>query len=129
MPEEGPAGVSEQKQKYSRKCGVVMGHAKPETLGFTPLNQQKPLSWLFDHMTYKEIWVLLTIAGYLFAVPFSSVFTRDDTSPIPDIHGNPHPSMGNLVVTENGARKLLARLVTSKAPGPDAIPNTILKEE
>ncbi len=59
---------------------------------------------------------------------FSSVFTRDDTSPIPAMSGNPHPSMENLVVTENGVRKLLARLVTSKAPCPDAIPNTILKE-
>ena len=59
---------------------------------------------------------------------FSSVFTRDQLDPIPTIHGDPYPNIQELRVTEAGVTKLLQNLVTTKASGPDEIPNRILKE-
>ncbi len=44
------------------------------------------------------------------------------------MYGNAIPDIANLNITTNGVEKLLTKLVTSKAPGPDNIPNTLLKE-
>jgi len=42
--------------------------------------------------------------------------------------GNPYPDIEELTVAKEGVVKLLSRLVPSKAPGPDGIPNLLLKE-
>ena len=59
---------------------------------------------------------------------FKSVFTRDKLDDIPKMHGGPFPSIPELEITSTGVEKLLKRLVPSKAPGPDCIPNLLLKE-
>lgn len=58
---------------------------------------------------------------------FQSVFTRNDGSPPPQMKGQPYPSLNELLISENGVAKLLRNLNPSKAPGPDNIPNTVLK--
>ncbi len=59
---------------------------------------------------------------------FSSVFTVDKMDDIPPMSGGPYPKIDDLEITSNGIEKLLNRLVATKAPGPDCIPNRLLKE-
>jgi exonuclease III len=59
---------------------------------------------------------------------FQSVFSDEDTSDIPEISGNPVPSIKKLIIAQPGVEKLLLRLNTSKATGPDNIPCRVLKE-
>ncbi len=59
---------------------------------------------------------------------FSSVFTRDKMDSLPPLHGNPSPDIADLIITTKGVEKLLSRLVSTKASGPDNIPNQLLKE-
>ncbi len=53
---------------------------------------------------------------------------KDENEPVPEIPGGPYPIADEIVVTEKGVHKLLSRLNTAKASGPDGIPNHILKE-
>ena len=59
---------------------------------------------------------------------FSSVFTQEDLSNIPDIGYDRIPAIDSLSITTNGAAKQLSLLKTNKASGPDAIPPWFLKE-
>ena len=59
---------------------------------------------------------------------FSSVFTQEDLSNIPDIGYDRVPSIDSLSITINGVAKQLSLLKTNKASGPDAIPPWFLKE-
>lgn len=59
---------------------------------------------------------------------FTSVFTKDKMEDVPKLKGDPFPAIDDIQVTENGVLKLLKNLNTSKAPGPDCLPNRILKE-
>jgi len=60
---------------------------------------------------------------------FESVFVDDtDLGGIPTPPGPPTPSISNLIITESGILKLLQQLDTTKASGPDNIPNKLLKE-
>ena len=59
---------------------------------------------------------------------FSSVFTQEDLSNIPDIGYDRTPAIDNLTITINGVAKQLLLLKTDKASGPDAIPPWFLKE-
>ena len=59
---------------------------------------------------------------------FSSVFTQEDLSNIPDIGYDRTPAIDNLTITINGVAKQLSLLKTDKASGPDAIPPWFLKE-
>ena len=58
---------------------------------------------------------------------FESVFTKEDTSSIPDKGPSPHPEMPNIEVNWKGVHKLLKGLKSFKATGPDSIPAFILK--
>ena len=60
---------------------------------------------------------------------FHSVFTTDNQTdtPIAD-NNNPYPDITEIHVTLNGVYKLLKELKQHKAPGPDLIPNRLLKE-
>ena len=58
---------------------------------------------------------------------FVSVFTKEDTSSLPDKGPSPYPSMPNIKVNWKGVHKLLKRLKPFKATGPDSIPAFILK--
>ncbi len=44
------------------------------------------------------------------------------------MQGGPYPEIPGLEITCNGVEKLLRKLVPTKAPGPDCIPNVLLKE-
>ena len=59
---------------------------------------------------------------------FSSVFTQQDLSNIPDIGYDRTPAIDSLTITINGVAKQLSLLKTDKASGPDAIPRWFLKE-
>ncbi len=59
---------------------------------------------------------------------FQSVFTREDTSALPELPESNHPNIGDLDITPAGIIKLLKNLQTNKASGPDGLPNLILKE-
>ena len=58
---------------------------------------------------------------------FQSVYTREDTSNLPDKGPSPHPTMKNITVNIPGVIKLLKNLNPYKAAGPDTIPTFILK--
>jgi len=59
---------------------------------------------------------------------FQSVFTRENTSNIPEPSGPSYPSLLDVKVTVDGVRTLLCKLNPRKACGPDQIPNRVLKE-
>ena len=59
---------------------------------------------------------------------FSSVFTQEDLSNIPDIGYHRIPAIDSLSITTNGVAKQLSLLKTNKASGPDAISLWFLKE-
>ena len=59
---------------------------------------------------------------------FTSVFTRTNTSNLPNLGPSPHPDIQRFDVTEEGVLKLLNNLNHHKASGPDNIPTQLLKE-
>ena len=59
---------------------------------------------------------------------FSSVFTREDLSSIPEISGEPIPDIPPLHIEIEGVKHLLENLDRHKAVGPDNIPSKLLKE-
>ena len=57
------------------------------------------------------------------------VFNKnEDTSTIPDEGESSSPEMAEIIITENGVRKLLQKLDGDKATGHDDIPARLLKE-
>ena len=58
---------------------------------------------------------------------FSSVFTREDNSNIPEMGPSPYEKMPPIEVTEKGVKALLSGLNSRKATGPDDIPAILLK--
>ena len=58
---------------------------------------------------------------------FLSVFTKEDTSSLPDKGPSRYPNMPNIEVNWKGVHKLLKGLKPFKATGPDSIPAFILK--
>ncbi len=58
---------------------------------------------------------------------FESVFTHDEDPNSPTMTGPQYPTINDLYITTEGVHKLLARVNTKKASGPDDIPNIILK--
>ncbi|XP_071123039.1 uncharacterized protein [Mytilus edulis] len=59
---------------------------------------------------------------------YDSVFTDEDMNTMPSLGNSNIEDIEILRVTENGVTKLLKKLDTSKAIGPDMIPTRILKE-
>ena len=59
---------------------------------------------------------------------YQSVFTKEDTSTIPDKGESTCPSMPDIIFSKEGIEKLLSNLNAAKASGPDNIPIRILKE-
>jgi len=59
---------------------------------------------------------------------FTSVFTREDTTEIPNLPGPHFPPIPNIEINTNGVFKLLSNIQSNKAAGPDKIPCRILKE-
>ena len=59
---------------------------------------------------------------------FTSIFTREDTSQIPVMNGDPHPDLPPITVSNEGVLRLLSHLHPQKATGLDEIPSRFLKE-
>ncbi|XP_072046887.1 uncharacterized protein [Amphiura filiformis] len=59
---------------------------------------------------------------------FSSVFTHDDLTSVPDKGPSPFSSIDDLDIELAGVIKQLAQLNTSKAGGPDSIPARLLHD-
>ena len=59
---------------------------------------------------------------------FSSVFTNEDTSNIPQPEGKISPDIDQLIIDTNGITKLLQKLNPNKAAGPYALSTRLLKE-
>ena len=58
---------------------------------------------------------------------YQSVFSKEDTTKIPNPIEEPSPDMPEIKVTRNGVLKLLRDLKENKASGPDNIPPRVLK--
>ena len=59
---------------------------------------------------------------------FTSVFTEEDLSTVPDMGVDPKPCVGALEITVEGVVKQLNSLNPQKASGPDGIPSWFLKQ-
>ena len=61
---------------------------------------------------------------------FSSVFTKEPEGPVPKLEGwkTPEEEMEDVIVTQNEVKKLLQKLKTDKAQGPDEMHLYFLKE-
>ena len=59
---------------------------------------------------------------------FTSVFTNDDDSAMPNLGPSPHPSVSNIKISSNGVTKLLRNLKPFKATGPDGIPARLIRK-
>ena len=59
---------------------------------------------------------------------FQSVFTKDNSSNLPQMGEPEYPKINELKITVEGVEKLLRNLKVNKSPGPDDIPARILKE-
>ena len=59
---------------------------------------------------------------------YESVFRREELCATPSLGPSPYPDIAELIVSELGVIKLLQKIDTSKAAGPDLIPARILKE-
>ena len=58
---------------------------------------------------------------------FSSVFTKDDGSALPDLGTSFYPDISTFEIEIPGIVKLLTELDPSKSSGPDKIPPKLLK--
>jgi hypothetical protein len=60
---------------------------------------------------------------------FTSVFTSEDPlQPLPDLGPSPHPTVSDIIITQEGVKKLLCHLNPHKATGPDQVSPRLLKE-
>ena len=59
---------------------------------------------------------------------FTSVFTKENDNPLPNIDVNPKSTLSMINITEEDMEKALKSLNNSKSPGPDEIHPAILKE-
>ena len=85
-----------------------------DNIGVSPLKEGGKL--FSDPVTKARI--LLT--------QFKSVFTIDDGTQLPSMPSS-YPSCPKIEITTPGVTKLLRNLKPGKAPGPDCLPNVVLK--
>ena len=89
---------------------------KQDNVGISPLKDRGKLRT--DSMEKAEI----------LSNQFKSVFTQEDNTVIPHLHGPNYPTISILEVTPIGVTKLLNGINPKKAQGPDEIPCRILRE-
>ena len=89
---------------------------KQDNIGIAPLKQHGNL--ITDSKAKANILV----------EQFQSVFTRDSNTSLPPVNlRTTIPTIPHLNIEKKGVLKLLTNLKTSKAMGPDSIPNIVLK--
>ena len=108
--------VSEDLDKNPRRFWTYIKSRKQENEGVSSLIDQ---DGFLQSDSQKKADILNS--------QFQSVYTREDTSNLPDKGPSPHPTMENITVKIPGVIKLLKNLNPYKAAGPDTIPTFILK--
>lgn len=106
-------GLSENNSKPFWR---YMKSKKEDNMGISPLLSMGKL--VSDSARKAEILV----------DQFSSVFTQGNDNSKPKVSKYLENPIDKLTITVEGTRKLLDNIVTSKATGPDNIPNRVLKE-
>ncbi|XP_072018350.1 uncharacterized protein [Amphiura filiformis] len=100
----------------SRRLGAIIKAKRCDQAGIAPLKEG---NHLFSDPKTK---------ANLLNRQFASVFTKDDTSTLPDLGPSNHPPMNGIQITNQGIVKLLKNLNPYKASGPDGVPARLLKE-
>ena len=100
----------------NKKLGALIKSKRTDQMGVAPLKDNGLL-----HADPKTKANILNRQ-------FTSVFSVDDGSPVPDLGNSQHPSMDNITVDQNGVIKLLKNIKPFSASGPDGIPARLLKE-
>ena len=108
--------VSESYKGNNKKFWSYIKSARQESTGVSPLKNED--GFLKSDSTSK---------ANILNRQFESVFTKEDTSTMPDKGPSPYPDMPKLEVHWKGVHKLLKGLKTFKTTGPDSIPAFILK--
>ena len=107
---------SDPGSKRNKRLGALIKSKRCDNIGVSPLKDQG-----FLHSDPKTKANILN-------KQFTSVFSVDDGSPLPDLPDDHHPTMDNITVCQNGVIKLLRNLKPFTASGPDGIPTKLLKE-
>ena len=109
--------VSDTFKENPKKFWAYVKSTAQEASGVSPLKNKG--DFLKSDSTSK---------AYILNEQFVSVFTKEDTSSLPDKGPSPYPSsMPNIEVNWKGVHKQLNGLKPYKATGPDSIPAFILK--
>jgi hypothetical protein len=107
---------SEPGSGSKKRLGALVKSKRCDQMGVSPLKESG-----FLHTDPKTKANILNRQ-------FTSVFSVDDNSPLPDLGLGQHPTMTDITVNQNGVTKLLRNLKASTASGPDGIPAMLLKE-
>jgi hypothetical protein len=107
---------SDTASKRSKKLGAFIKSKRTDQMGVSPLKEGG-----FMHVDPKTKANILNRQ-------FTSVFSKDDGSALPDLGPSIYPAMDTITVSQNGVIKLLRNLKPFTASGPDGIPTRLLKE-
>ena len=113
---EPPPEESSHSANNQKKFWTYIKSLRRDNTGVAPLKDQGIL-----YSSAKDKANILNQQYY-------SVFTQEDLTNIPSPNGQPFPAMDDILVTEDGVRKLLQLTNPHKASGPDGIPARFLKE-
>ena len=107
---------SDPASRRNKKLGTLIKSKRLDNLGVAPLKDRG-----FIHCDPRTKANILNRQ-------FTSVFSTDDGSRLPDLPDVHHPVMEDITVCQNGVIKLLRNLKAFTASGPDDIPTKLLKE-
>ena len=107
---------SDPASRRNKKLGALIKSKRLDNLGVAPLKDRG-----FIHCDPRTKANILNRQ-------FTSVFSTDDGSRLPDLPDVHHPVMEDITVCQNGIIKLLRNLKAFTASGPDDIPTKLLKE-
>ena len=108
--------VSDSFKGISKKFWQYVKSIKQESSGVIPLKDE---NWFLKIDSHSKANIVNT--------QFQSVFTKEDTSSLPDKGPNPYQDIHSIKVKWKGVHKCLKGLKPFKATGPDSIPSFILK--
>ncbi|XP_072039087.1 uncharacterized protein [Amphiura filiformis] len=107
---------SDPSSRRNKRLGALIKSKRCDQMGVAPLKEGG-----FLHSDPKTKAAILNRQ-------FTSVFSVDDGSTVPDLDHKQHPSMDSITVDRNGVTKLLRNLKPFSASGPNGIPTKLLKE-
>ena len=107
---------SDPASRRNKKLGALIKSKRLDNLGVAPLKDRG-----FIHCDPRTKANILNRQ-------FTSVFSTDDGSRLPDLPDVHHPVMEDITVCQNGVIKLLRNLKAFTASGADDIPTKLLKE-